>query len=572
MHNVTKFGICLGSLALASVGYGSISFNIAAGTLRDDAGVALNSGLVILAVDTEGDGFDLPNSTSFFPAADDMEVARWNFSEGGGLDGEFLASKLIANYDAANWSAGDRLALFWYPALDTDATQPGTAKFGVFADPRDESTGDAWTMPADNTHLYSLQFFAEGSVLNQSSFASQYVAAATLDENADLGLSDVMPDPSKTSPTSNTIQWDVSSGAQGYSVERREVGSSSWEKLGSVAGGVNSFVDDSLVPGATYQYRVVAENGFGYAVWESLEQLFSERSKIINLAARGFMGDDVDTRRGIGLAVTGTEEMPVLIQAVGPSMPGALPKPIDTLLTLFYGIAPTGVDRQIAQNDDWDVDSTEAAAISAAQSKYGAQALNAGAGDSALLASVGQILGGYTNRVQNPMEGGGVASVQVYDLNYLEDSPADARLTGLASRGLVGTGVETLRGSFNIHGQVPMKVIIRANGPGLRDQVPDDIFTAENTLADPFLQILRWNGSGWDEYGSNDNWETRSDGLTPSEVNDAALSVGLAPFDSGSEDCVVVGDFDPGIYTAIVNGVGDTTGVALIEIYEISPN
>ena len=50
-------------------------------------------------------------------------------------------------------------------------------------------------------------------------------------------------------------------------------------------------------------------------------------------------------------------------------------------------------------------------------------------------------------------------------------------------------------------------------------------------------------------------------------INTAA--VGLSPLAIGSGDSAILTTLAPGGYTAQVSGVGGTTGVALVEIYEV---
>ena len=95
-------------------------------------------------------------------------------------------------------------------------------------------------------------------------------------------------------------------------------------------------------------------------------------------------------------------------------------------------------------------------------------------------------------------------------------------------------------------------VLIRAIGPSL---VPLGVTDA---LADPTLELHDSNGA---VLGSNDNW--RSDHETDIEAT------GLAP--SEDLESAILMALPAGAYTAIVSGKDDTTGVGLIEVYNISP-
>ena len=80
-----------------------------------------------------------------------------------------------------------------------------------------------------------------------------------------------------------------------------------------------------------------------------------------------------------------------------------------------------------------------------------------------------------------------------------------------------------------------------------------------NSLADPLLELHDGNGN---LLQSNDNWQ---DGPNA----DAISSAGLAP--SNVKESALLATLPPGNYTALVSGVGGTTGVGLVEIFDTSP-
>ncbi len=139
-------------------------------------------------------------------------------------------------------------------------------------------------------------------------------------------------------------------------------------------------------------------------------------------------------------------------------------------------------------------------------------------------------------------------------------NPANAgRLLNVSTRGFVGTGVRQLIGGFALRGDAPKQLLIRAIGPTLaQHSVPD-------VLADPSLRIVELstvNGvTSTRDVAFNDNWD-------PSSAA-AMKAVGAFDLPAGSRDAALVGTFAPGNYTANVTGAGGTTGVALIEAYEI---
>jgi hypothetical protein len=84
-------------------------------------------------------------------------------------------------------------------------------------------------------------------------------------------------------------------------------------------------------------------------------------------------------------------------------------------------------------------------------------------------------------------------------------------------------------------------------------------------LANPTLELH--NGAG-SLIASNDNWQSTVIGgiITSNQVSDIRSS-GHAPGDG--RESAIIADLTPGNYTAIVRGVNDTTGVALVEVYDL---
>ena len=106
-------------------------------------------------------------------------------------------------------------------------------------------------------------------------------------------------------------------------------------------------------------------------------------------------------------------------------------------------------------------------------------------------------------------------------------------------------------GGFIITGNTPKKVAIRGMGPILAN------FGITDFLADPFLEL---RGSSGALIQSNDNWmDTQK-----AEIQ----SIGLAPNDN--REAVIVTTLTPGAYTALLTGKGGTTGVGLVEVYDVN--
>ena len=151
----------------------------------------------------------------------------------------------------------------------------------------------------------------------------------------------------------------------------------------------------------------------------------------------------------------------------------------------------------------------------------------------------------------------GVALVEVYHL-----SPETSSILGdLSTRGYVQTGDNVMIGGFTIPGTEPKGVILRAIGPELSK------YGIPNTLADPTLELYDSTGA---LIASNDNWQHTAIGgiIAADQVRDI-LNSGLAPGDRN--ESVINATLLPGNYTAIVRGVNNTTGVALLEGHRTSP-
>jgi hypothetical protein len=114
-------------------------------------------------------------------------------------------------------------------------------------------------------------------------------------------------------------------------------------------------------------------------------------------------------------------------------------------------------------------------------------------------------------------------------------------------------------GGFIVQGTGPKRVVVRAIGPELTQHgVP-------NPLADPTLELYNATGA---VIASNDNWMTTVLGgiITSDQVQDIRDS-GHAPTDP--RESAIIATLPPGNYTAIVRGVNASTGVGLVEVYDL---
>ena len=135
------------------------------------------------------------------------------------------------------------------------------------------------------------------------------------------------------------------------------------------------------------------------------------------------------------------------------------------------------------------------------------------------------------------------------------DAPSGL-LVNISTRALVGTVDGVMIGGFII-GEGAQQVLIQALGPELAVR---DI-AADALLADPVLTLTTVDGT---VLMTNDNWEDSQGQL----VSDLWGESDGAP-DAGSASSAIVITLEPGNYTAKVEGKDGTTGIALVEVFQI---
>jgi glucose/arabinose dehydrogenase len=255
----------------------------------------------------------------------------------------------------------------------------------------------------------------------------------------------------------------------------------------------------------------------------------------LNLSARLLVGNGDDVLIG-GFIVTGSDGEDIILRGLGPSLsvngqplPGALADPKIEL--------HDGAGAIIASNDNWmnSPQHTEIASLGLAPNDDL---------EAALLAHLDP--GNYTVILTDANDRSGIGLVELYAV----DSAAPANPVNLSTRGLVQTGDDVLIGGFIIGGSKTQHVLVRAIGPSLGGQNVID------PLLDPTLELHDGNGA---LLRSNDNWaDTQAE---------AIVATGIPPMDA--MESAIVTDLLPGDYTAVVRGAHGTSGVALVEVYDL---
>ena len=128
-----------------------------------------------------------------------------------------------------------------------------------------------------------------------------------------------------------------------------------------------------------------------------------------------------------------------------------------------------------------------------------------------------------------------------------------AQLLNISTRARALTGDNILIGGFILKGNANKKVILLAKGPSLTSggsPVP-------GRMANPTLELHDENGA---LMTSNDDWKD-----SPERAQIEAS--GLAPSDD--RESAILRTLAPGVYTGVLTGKENSTGIALVEVYDL---
>jgi hypothetical protein len=329
------------------------------------------------------------------------------------------------------------------------------------------------------------------------------------------------------------------------SAELYDSASGSWTTTGSL-NTARAVYTATLLPDG----MVLVSGGFdsSFNALASAE-LYTATPHLGNVSARAFVQTGDNVMIG-GFIVQGTEPKRVIVRAIGPELtqygvPNALVNPTlelhDSTGTL------------IASNDNWATTVIGGIITSSQFREIRHSGYAPGDGrESAIIAELPA--GNYTAIVRGVNNTMGVALVEVYDL-----SPESNSILGnISTRSFVQTDDNVMIGGFMVQGTAPKRVIVRAIGPQLTQ------YGVPNAMVNPTLELHDGTGA---LIASNDNWASTIIGgiITSSQFREIRES-GYAPADG--RESAIIADLPPGNYTAIVRGVNNTTGVALVEVYD----
>jgi hypothetical protein len=264
-------------------------------------------------------------------------------------------------------------------------------------------------------------------------------------------------------------------------------------------------------------------------------------SQLLNISTRMqvFGGDKVLIA---GFIVTGTDPKKVIIRGIGPSLPvnGALADPVLELHSATATIASNNnwkINDQTGQDQEAEVRAT---GIAPSDDR-----------ESVIIATLPANNATYTAILSGNNGGTGIGVVEVYDISQ----SANSRLANISSRGFVDINDNIMIGGFIIGPTTngSSNVLVRAIGPS----VP-----LAGALQDPLLELHDGNGA---TIATNDNWKI-SDATGQSQEADIRAS-GAPPSDD--RESALLATLSPGNYTAVVRGKNNTTGVGLVEAYNL---
>lgn len=222
---------------------------------------------------------------------------------------------------------------------------------------------------------------------------------------------------------------------------------------------------------------------------------------------------------------------PILLRAAGPALTKyGLSGLGDPHLALYSG------STVVTENEDWSAN------LASVFPSVGAFPFESGSKDAALLQT---LAGAYTAWATGP--GSGTVLVEAYDAG----TNSGPHFSNLSARFQVGTGDNILIAGFAVSGTGTKQLLVRAVGPTLAK------FGVSGALADPQLTVLQ----GTTIVASNNDW--------PASLAPTFASVGAFPLQDPKDAATLVSVEAGKSYTVQVSGVGNTTGEALIEVYEL---
>jgi hypothetical protein len=292
-----------------------------------------------------------------------------------------------------------------------------------------------------------------------------------------------------------------------------------------------------VAAGTTYTISAGSTQQYSGTLVLTLTSAPAYTGSLLNLSTRMAVGTGNDVLIGGFILRNGPKK--VVIRAIGPSL--AQSGISNTLSDPFLELHDAA-GTLITQNNNWQDDPDQAGAIQASG------LAPRDPRESAVIVTLPA--SSYTAIIRGVNNTTGVALVEVYDT---EGTAAPAKAVNVSTRGFVSTGNSVMIAGFIVGGSSPAYVIIRGIGPSLAG------FGVINVLQNPVLELY---DAGGHRLITIDNWQDVSN-------YGQVVAAGLAPSDS--RECALSTFLDPGAYTAVLRGLNNTTGVGLVEVYNLLP-
>ncbi|HTZ19755.1 MAG TPA: Ig-like domain-containing protein [Opitutaceae bacterium] len=520
-------GVTVGTTSLVTtLGYTAVWTPASQGIYRltavatDNAGASITSSTVYVLVV----GADLGSVDTVYAGAYSWLAESGHFA---------LINLHGASATFIGYSTTQPTKLYYYPGLAVDAAGGFSLSDATNHSLISGSLSDTGVSGTLGSSTSSLPFSSPLALAYTSPVASGYYAGSISGSNASSLAGIVGND--------GSIAVYVSDGSF------HDAGSSTLAKDGSftiTTAATHSVLRGKIDPATNFLTGTISGGDSGNLVGAISSGVSFSDGVLKSISTRGQVGTGGNILIA-GFVVNGATPKQVLIRAIGPTLSNyGISSPLaNPFLQLYQG------STLIASNDNWGGDP----AVINAETTAKAFALPAGSLDSAMVATLSPGL--YSAQVSGVGNTTGVALVEVYDLDA-SDPFSSQKVTSVSTRGLVGAGDQVLIAGLNVTGSIPKKVLVRAVGPTLTS------FNVSNVLADPVLTIYNGNTV----VRQNDNWENGND---PTLVATATSQIGTFPLPSGSKDSAILMTLPPGLYTAVVSSANGTTGVALVEAYEV---
>ncbi len=541
--------ICIALILVCSTAYADFSVTLDAGRLRVNATTPLpnvdntnpsNGGSLLLLVAANGDGvFSNTLSPGNYVSGNDIVLGAGGFNTTGGTD-ETLTFFLVPT-GGLTLPPNDRVALRWFPGITYAQYKAGVLPvagqhYGTY-NPRtsippnstdNPDGGDPWTVPSSgaiNLNFFTTDSGGGGTQQPSEGYASFIVSGSPTPTPTATPTPTVTVTPTVT-PTITPTPTVSPSGSPiptpSIPPTPSPIPTPSATPTASVVPTPSATPNPSITPTPNPSASPTPP-------------VTGDALLNISTRARAQTGDNVLIGGFILGGDSATKQ--VVVRALGPSLgnQGVASPLLDPSLQLFDSSG-----NLLASNNDW-MSNTNAQEIS----DVGLAPTDPR--ESAILTTLSP--GNFTAVVTgSDSTTNNIALVEVYAL----DSTNPPELLNISTRTSVGTDQDQMIAGLIVGGTTAEAVVVRGLGPSLSSS------SITNPLPNPTLTIYDSSGI---VIGQNDNWQD-DPGAT------GVQAVGLAP--TNPLESAILLTLPPGTYTAVLSDVNGATGVALVEVYNVT--